>query len=189
MTDIAKPSGRLVAEDLYAIPDDGKKYELLNGELLVSEPPFAWHGVLQARLAAALLAFAKPRRLGAVMTESGYVLRRTPDTVRGPDVAFVRAERLLSPDSRDRFIEGGPDLVAEIVSDGDTPSEIAEKVQGYVASGTRLVWVLYPRRKQAIVHRASGIATPLWEEDSLEGGDVLPGFTMPLAELFADDWG
>lgn len=187
MTHTQEPGRLLVAEDLYGIPDDGfHRYELVDGVLRVSEPPFPWHGTLQTRMAAVLHAFVSERKLGVVMTESGFVVRRGPDTVRGPDVAFIRAERFATEDAKYRFVEGAPDLVVEIVSDGDTRKEIADKVRGYLAGGARLVWVVYPRRKSVIVHAADDVVSPLWEDETLDGGDVLQGFQLPLAELFAD---
>src|SRR5207253_10330580 len=141
-------------------------YELVDGVLHVSEPPFAWHGAIQVRLAAALHAHVVPRRLGMVLGESGFVLRRGPDTVRGPDVAFIRAERIPSR-AKDGFLEGAPDLVVEIVSPSNTAAEMTRKVKDYFSAGARLVWLVYPRRNLVIVHTVVGSAMPLSVADTL----------------------
>jgi len=176
----------LTAEDLYDLPDDGfHKYELVNGRLVVSEPPGHEHGSIALFIGARLLAFVEPRRLGAVAVESGYVLRRGPDTVRGPDVTFLRRARLPAPEEAHKFIEGAPDLAVEVVSPGDRAGEIARKVAGYLASGTRLVWVVYPRKRLVVVHTPDGGKRLMRESESLDGAGVLPGFTLPLADVFA----
>jgi Uma2 family endonuclease len=175
----------LVAEDLYEIPDDDKRYELVDGELRVSEPPSVWHGALQVRLVALLHAHVRANRLGLVVSESGFVLRRGPDTVRGPDVAYIRTDRLPSSAAAYRFYEGAPDLVAEVVSPSDRAWEVAEKVEGYLTAGTRLVWVVDPRNRHVVAHTPDRTARVLREGDTLDGGDVLPGFRLDVAELFA----
>jgi len=184
MTSFSQRPVLMTAEELLAIPDDDKDYELVNGELRVSEPPGFWHGTLVVRLATALHRFVAARGLGMVVTESGFVLRRGPDTVRGPDVAFVGARRLQTGDPEGYF-EGPPDLVAEVVSPGDRAGEILEKVEGYLSSGVTLVWVVYPRQRRVAVHTPDSNATVLGTDDALDG-DVVPGFRLSLADLFAD---
>ncbi len=174
----------LTAEDLYAIPDDDRRYELVDGRLVVSEPPGWWHGALAVRIAALLDRHVMEHRLGFVVGEAGYVLRRGPDTVRGPDVSFVRADRLPPRTRAHRFYEGAPDLVVEIVSPDDRAGEVARKVAGYVAAGAAMVWVVYPELRRVVVHRADGTARMLGEDATLDGGEVVPGFAVPVAELF-----
>lgn len=176
----------LTAEDLYDLPDDGyHHYELDAGRLVVSEPPGYTHGTLAVRIAARLLAFVEPRGLGEVAVESGFVLHRGPDTVRGPDVSFLRRERVPRGDEADRFVEGTPDLAVEIVSPGDRAGKVARKVAGYLASGTGLVWVVYPRKRLVVVHTPDGGKRLVREPEALDGGGVLPGFALPLTEMFA----
>jgi Uma2 family endonuclease len=176
----------LTAEDLYELPDDDMRRELVRGELRVSEPPGWGHGTIAIRLAARLHAHVEANRLGFVTGEAGYVLERGPDTVRGPDVAFIRAERRPGPDVEHRYFEGAPDLAVEIVSPKDRASEVAETVDGYLARGTRLVWVIYPPARRVVAHTPGGVATPLGESDLLDGRDVVPGFSCPVAELFPE---
>ena len=148
----------LTAEDLYGMPEEDERYELVEGRLVVSEPPGWTHGSIAANIAALLLGFVRPRRLGAVVVESGYVLARGPDTVRGPDVSFVRADRVPHADVAHRFYEGAPDLAVEIVSPDDRAREIARKVANYLQAGTRAVWVVYPDLGTVVVHTPDGLS-------------------------------
>ncbi|AHG89619.1 protein of unknown function DUF820 [Gemmatirosa kalamazoonensis] len=186
MAEVNSRAALMTAEDLYAIPDDDKHYELVNGELRVSEPPGFWHGALQTQIAAALHTHVATHGLGVVVTESGFVLRRGPDIVRGPDIAFIRTDRVPPPDRMERFIEGAPDFVAEIVSPGDAAWEIAEKVDGYLAHGVRLVWMVYPRLRQVVVHTPDRLSRVLRGNETLEGGEVVPGFILSVGDLFGD---
>ena len=185
MTDLDQRAGLMVAEDLYGLREDEYGYELVNGELRVRERPGLWHGTLASRLIVRLGGFVEAHGLGIVTTESGFVLRRSPDTVRGPDVAFVRVDRLPNAADLHRFFEGAPDLVAEVVSPNDTAWEIAEKRDGYVARGVRLLWIVYPKGERVEVWTPDQAARVLRVDDVLDGGDVVPGFRLPLAELFA----
>jgi Uma2 family endonuclease len=176
----------LTAEDLYGLPEDDVRYELEEGRLVVSEPPGWTHGALAVRIAARLLAFTDPRRLGTVVVESGYVLARRPDTVRGPDVSFVRTERLPARDVAHRFYEGAPDLAVEIVSPSDRAAEVARKVAGYLRAGTRAVWVVYPDTRSVAVHTPDGLARLHGPGDVLPGGEALPGFSAAVDELLPE---
>ena len=176
----------LTAEELYDIPDDDMRYELVRGVLVVSEPPGFTHGDLAVQISGLLNAYARPRKLGKVVGEVGYVLERGPDTVRGPDVSFVRRERVPIGPAADKFVEGAPDLAVEIRSPGDRPGEIADKVAGYFRSGAGLVWGVDPRRRVVMVHTPDGHTRLLRDGDTVNGGDVLPGFTAPVSELLPD---
>jgi Uma2 family endonuclease len=176
----------LTAEDLYGLPDEGEDYELVEGRLVVSEPPGWTHGDIAASFAAVLVPFVRARGLGRVVVESGYVLARGPDTVRGPDVSFVRADRLPAREVAHRFYEGAPDLAIEIVSPDDRAPEIARKVSNYLTGGTRAVWVVYPRTRTVVVHPDDGPPRLHGPDDAIDGGDVLPGFTAPVAELLPE---
>lgn len=179
----------LTAEDLYALPDGDRRYELVEGRLVVSEPPGFGHGEIAVRIAVVLDGFVRPRRLGAVVVESGYVLARHPDTVRGPDVSFVRTERLPSRNVAHRYYEGTPDLAVEILSPDDRATEVARKVAGYLRAGTRAVWVLDPESRTLVVHTPDGLARLHASDETVDGGDALPGFSATVASLFPDDAG
>jgi Uma2 family endonuclease len=143
------------------------------------------HGTITLRLAARLFNYVDIRKLGDVTAaETGFVIQRNPDTVRAPDVAFVSKDRVPVEGGTTRFFPGVPDLAVETMSPYDTVSEIDEKAHEWLNAGTRLVWVVNPREKTATVYRPNITATILTVSESLNGGDVIPGFEMPIADLF-----
>ncbi len=175
----------LTAEEYAQLPeDDGVRNELAAG-LLVSEPvPLPRHGQLEVRLARLLADFADAAGLGVVLSGAGFLLSRNPDTVRGPDVAFVRHDR-FDPDQAARsFFRGAPDLAVEILSPSNGPAEIHAKVADDLAAGAALVRVIDPDRRRAAVYRSLLDRRRLEEGDTLDGGEVLPGLTILLAGLF-----
>ena len=175
----------LTAEHLHSIDDDHHKYELVAGRLLVMEPPFADHGIVEARITMLLAVFVEEHRLGVVLSgDPGFVLVRGPDTVRGPDVAFVREERVPTGEDARRFFEGAPDLAVEVRSPSDRPGMLEKKVRGYLAAGSRLVWVVDPRARTVVVHAPDAVARTLTAADAVDGGDVLPGFRAPARAFF-----
>ena len=177
-------SHRLMTAEEYAqLPDDGQRLELQAG-VLVSEPqPFPRHAQIQARLTHALADFVKPRGLGVVLTACGFLLSRNPDTVRGPDVAFVRRERFDPERAGRTFFRGAPDLAVEILSPSNRPGEVHAKVADYLAAGAPLVWVVDPRRRVVSVYRSLLAPRRVEATGVLEGEDILPGFSMPVAAL------
>ena len=175
----------MTAEQLYELPDDGLRYELLRGTL-VSEPvPSRLHGRTVTRLSKLLSNYVDPRRLGVVYTgDTGFVLARQPDTVRGPDVAFLSAQRERETKNERPYIPGAPDLAIEVLSPNDRTREVLGKVSDYLAAGCRLVWVVNPAREEVSVFRSPFAPRILTGEHVLEGEDVLPGFSVTVAELF-----
>ena len=173
----------MTAEELLALPDDGMRHELIDGELRTMPPPDTRHGWSGGWVWGRLFRFVDDNGLGHVfLAETGFLIRRDPDRVRAPDFAYVRWER-LPPDGPPRgYSPIPPDLVLEVVSPNDTADEIREKVEDWLEFGCRAVWVLYegPRLH---VHRPDGSAQRLGPEDEVDGGDVLPGFRMKLADL------
>jgi len=176
---------RYTAEDLWRWPEDGLRHELVRGEVVSMAPPGGEHGELAIRLGSALYTHVRAHRLGAVATETGYILFRDPDTVRAPDVSFVVAERVPRGRLPRGFVEGSPDLAVEVVSPSDSHSEMQERVQDYLRAGARQVWVVEPRTRSVTVYSPDGSARLLREEEALTGGDLLPGFVLPLRDLFA----
>ena len=171
------------AQDLAAMPDDGRLHELVNGVIIEVSRPKLMHGVIAVRFSHFIAGFVIDNDLGLVTSENGYVLARNPDTVRGPDVAFISKQRLPVPDFDD-YVPMAPDLAIEVVSPNDTAREIATKVQEYLHAGTRLVWVVYPEDQLVYVHEPDGKAQVIDINKSLDGGDVLPGFTLSLRDVF-----
>jgi Uma2 family endonuclease len=177
---------RMTADDLMQLPTDGKRYELVNGELHEMSPAGGEHGIVGGRALRRLGTFLDlhPEIGGELFTaETGFRLSRDPDTVRAPDVAFVSEAR--SPQARvPGYPELAPDLVVEVVSPGDRAGEIQAKIDEWLQAGVRLAWVLYPTTRSAMVYRADGSTLLLHADDILSGDPVLPGFTVRLSELF-----
>ncbi len=135
------------------------------------------------RLGALLDHHVRAVGLGTVLVEAGYLLRRMPDTVRGPDISFLSVARLPPDQIPEAFIPGAPDLAVEIISPGSQWSEIQEKVADYLAGGARLVWLVDPRARRIVVHYPDRPPGVLTDRDRLDGEDVVPGFSLPVAEL------
>lgn len=174
------------ASDLWEMShrvDDRERLELVRGEIRVMTPSGGRHGEVAIEAGALIRAHVKSHRLGRVTgAETGYVLSTNPDTVRAPDVGFVSSTRAPDP-FPDEFIPYAPDLAVEVVSPYDTATKIHQKVAEYLHAGTRTVWVLYPESKTIVVHISDGAHT-LTEQDMLSGGDVLPGFSVLVGEMF-----
>ena len=175
----------MTVEDLYGMPEDGKKYELEAGRLISEPLPGYRHGRLMFVVARILDAHAARHGLGEVIVgDSGFVLARTPDTVRGPDVAFVTEERLALQGDRSKAFEGAPDLAVEVLSPTNTRSDMHAKVGDYLAGGTRSVWVVDPEHRTVTVYDSLLSPRVLAESEVLEAGDVLPGFHVTVREFF-----
>lgn len=158
--------------------------ELIEGELIQMSPAGSWHGWVAAAFCRFLADFVEAHSLGSVFTaETGFVLSRKPDTVRAPDVSFVRAERLAGGLPKG-FFEGPPDLAVEVLSPWDRWSEVAAKAQVWLRAGCRVVWIADPETREVHVHRAASDVRILREADTLDGGDLLPGFAVPVRDLF-----
>ncbi len=158
--------------------------ELIRGRLVVREPPSTHHGAVAGSLYFELSAFVRKGKLGQVFPQdTGFKIASDPDSVRGPDVAFVSKEnRVQIPEVG--FAELAPDLVVEVVSPGDCPGEVLAKIGEWLAAGTRCAWLIDPRRREARVFRADGSVSVVGEAGALEGEDVLPGFSCPLRAIF-----
>jgi Uma2 family endonuclease len=174
----------ITAEELFEYPES-RYYELIRGVPRVCEPPGGRHGYLAMRLGALLHQHVERLGLGTVLVEAGYVLRRAPDTVRGPDISFISTGRLPPDRIPEHFIPGAPNLAVEIVSPGSRWSEMEEKVADYLAGGTPLVWLVDPRERKVIVRYPDRPTRVVTAGELLEGEEVVPGFALPLAELFA----
>jgi len=173
----------MTADELLQAHMPNKRTELVRGALRVREPPGAMHGRVAMNLALELGAHVRHTGAGALFAaETGFKLETDPDTVRAPDVAFVRRERVPPADTTG-YAELAPDLVVEVLSPGDRPGEVLAKVADWLSAGTRLVWVVDPLRRLARVYRHDGTETIVTSEESLDGEDVLPGFSCPLATV------
>lgn len=120
---------------------------------------------------------------GVYAAETGFILSRSPDTVRAPDAAFVVSERLADQPATG-FFEGAPDLAIEVISPSETVDDVESKVIDFLEAGTQLVWLIYPRTQTVTVYRSLTDIEILTIEDKLDGGVLLPGFSVPLKEIF-----
>jgi len=175
----------MTAEELFALPDDGWRYELIDGQPRKVPVGGLEHGWIGARFIRHLGTFVDRHRLGIVVgPDTLFRFSRDPDQGLIPDVAFLRAERLPPRDQWRRVAEIAPDLVVEVVSPNDDASEIADKVAFYLAHGVPLVWITYPARRQVVVHRTGRAPQVLGVADILDGEEFLPGFHLAISELF-----
>ncbi|WP_419552334.1 Uma2 family endonuclease [Candidatus Poriferisodalis sp.] len=194
MKTITQPSATtlLTAEELLRLDAQGVRGELVRGLFCKMAPAGYRHGMVAMRLGARLVDHAEARGLGTVIgTDAGILLERNPDTVREPDIAFTSAERLPFGTEPNGYSGVVPDLVVEVASPNDRPSELAERTAMWLSFGVRLLWVVHPDANTIEVHRAgtdraaAQQVETLTLDDDLDGGSVLPGFTYSLSSLFA----
>ncbi len=177
------PAAMMTADELLRLNLPDKRTELVRGVLVVREPAGYRHGAVTMNLAVAINDFARPRKLGLILAaETGFKLFTNPDTVRAPDIAFIRSDRVPEPPPAG-FPAMAPDLAVEVLSPDDRPGAVLEKVGDWLNAGVRLVWVVDPMRGLARVYRADGTETLLAAGDALDGEDVLPGFVCPVADV------
>jgi Uma2 family endonuclease len=174
----------VTAEAFWQLPETEQHRELVRGEVVETMPPGGRHGIIALVIGSQLRSWALTGPGGYVGGESGFILARNPDTVRAPDVFYVRADRLPEGGIPEAFWDMAPDLAIEIVSPSESADEVREKVRDYLAAGTPLVWVVYPRSQEVLVHTPDGAAHTYSGQDILQHADVLPGFTCVVADLF-----
>lgn len=183
---MSRGSGAVTVDEFARILDDDFKYELVAGVVHRMSPVGGLHGVIVTRLIVVLSAWAERHHAGAVMTETGFVLATGPDTVRAPDVSFVRQERLEASGLPISFWRGAPDLAVEVLSPDDRPRDVALKVREYLTHGVALVWVIDPSTRTVMVHSCAALTTVAGDQ-SLQGDVVLPGFAVRVSTLFPEN--
>jgi len=171
----------LTADEFEKLPNDGKKYELVEGVLAEVCRPTGPHGESQSFIGASFVNYLRQHKIGRCTTESGF--RLSTNTVRGPDVAFISFER-IEKFPTEGMIPAVPDLVVEIVSPEDTAKEIEDKVHQYLEAGVKIVWVLYLDAKGVHVFKPDDDPQMIGIDGVLDGEDVMPGFQLPLREVF-----
>jgi Uma2 family endonuclease len=176
------PPALMTAGQLMHVYIPDKRVELVRGVLMVRELPGLRHARVTMDLALRLGAHVRAAALGRVYAEAGFKLASDPDTVRGPDIAFIGRDRLPDPEPAG-FPDLAPDLVVEVLSPGDRPGLVLAKVADWLSAGTRLIWVVDPARRMVRVYRDDGTEQILTVDESLDGEDVVPGFSCPLAEV------
>lgn len=176
----------MTAEELWGLPGDGQRHELVAGELRTMSPGGAEHGRIEIRLASSLHQHVLAHDLGEVFgAETGFLLTRDPDTLRAPDAAFVHRECAQAVGDVTGYWPGAPDLAVEVISPNDSYSEVAERVDTWLAHGARMVIVVDPRRRTIAVHRSPTAVRHLAIDDTLDGEDVVPGWKVPVRDVFA----
>ncbi len=170
-------------EQLEALPKDGYKYELLDGELIMS-PAHARHGEISMRLGALILSFSDRNQLGKVY-DSSTGFRLAPDVLLSPDVSFVSKARLkkilVAPD---KFLLGAPDLAIEVLSPSDRLQQVHRKLDRYFEHGLRFVWWVDWTKEQVHIYTPDSVNALTRPNDVLTGGDVVPGFKCRLSRIF-----
>lgn len=175
----------MTAEEFLAYSVSDVKAELVRGELRVTPPAGGPHGAVAANLVGMLWVHVKAHGLGRVFGDAtGYELVQLTHTVRVPDASFVRAHRLPPNGIEPGLLRFAPDLAVEVLSPSETASELEEKLHDYVVSGTLLIWVADPVHRTVMVVSADSPVRWLHEADTLDGGNVVPGFTCAVADLF-----
>lgn len=186
MADTLIPAELMTAEEFYdyCAGREGRM-ELVEGRVIEMPPVGPRHGSLDTRLARRIGGFVEDQRIGDYFLNTGFILQRDPDLVRGPDQAFVSAERMNAcPAPQRGFWPVAPDLTVEIVSPGDDAQDLNDKVDDYLRAGVRLVWVFYPNRRQVHVYRGRCPVEILERHQTLSGEDVLSGFQLTLSEVW-----
>lgn len=184
---IAEPTTKLLTADEYAELGGDEPTELVRGEVIELSRPGFQHGKVCMQAGTLLNVHVRHRDLGtAVGNDTGFVLFTDPDTVRGPDVAFVKKGREPEPgtDEERRHYRGPPDIAIEVLSPDDRAGDIEDKVNEFLDAGCPMVVILNPRRKNATVHRPGDRPLILREADMFDAGDVVPGFVVRVGEFF-----
>lgn len=176
----------MTAEEFAELPDDEERYELVEGRLETVSLPGWEHGEIVMELAFLIKGFARERKLGTVFAaETAFRLQSDPDTVRGPDIGFVIADRIPTGEvDRRKPFPGAPDLAVEVISPNDVYTKVRRKIDEYLKAGTKLVWIVDPSVREVEVWRADRSRTWLTETDVLDGETVLPGFQITVRDLF-----
>lgn len=174
----------VTAEDLFEMGSDSG-YELVRGELIEMPPTGHESSSIAIRLAIRVGGFIEANHLGSISgADGGYVLARNPDVVVAPDFAFVRAERMPESEQRKRYLELSPDFVVEVVSPSDRYTDLNDKVMMYLNTGVRLIWVVDPARQTITSFSSRRPPSVFAAPDTIDGEDVLPGFSLPVADVF-----
>ncbi|MBI4632187.1 MAG: Uma2 family endonuclease [Chloroflexi bacterium] len=173
------------ADELFKMPEMDR-YELAKGKLISMSPPGFEHGLIVMYIAGALHTYARSKKLGKVFAaETGFRLSRNPDTVRAPDAAFVSKDRLPT-DKPKSYADLAPDLVVEVVSPSDDPDEVQEKIEDYLDAGVKAVWVVYPKTQSVTVYHSLNDVHVLRINDVLTAEHILPGFSLPVSQVFEE---
>lgn len=180
---MSKTTDLVTADELERFPSDDRRYELVDGRVIPMSPVNFQHGKVVLQLGFLLSRHLRSQPVGVVVTEVGFKLAFGPDTVRAPDIAFIRTDRI--PANARGFFTGPPDLAIEVLSPDDRPGDVRAKVDQYLARGVALVVVVDPDQRTATTWRPTTPSATLHADEVLDLGDVIAGFRCPLSEVFA----
>lgn len=177
----------LLSVDEFAQRDrtsDGSREELVIGKVITMPPPRFRHGRIQGRVFSIIDQFVSANRLGQVVTETGIVTGRDPDTVRGPDVAYWSCERLPLDVEVEVYPTVAADLCVEVLSPNERPRDVQQKLHEYFDCGVRMVWIIDPDAQCVTIYRTAQEGRVFWDDAKITGDDVLPGFQCAVQDLF-----
>ena len=161
------------------------RVELIDGEIVEMTPSSDGSSSTALSIGALLWNHVRPNKLGRVYSaDGGFVLFPDRETVRVPDVAFVRADRMPQGEARRHFARLAPDLVVEVLSPTDGASDVLAKVAMYLDAGVPLIWLIDPDERTVTVLAANTAPVTLHAGDTLDGGEVLPDFQIAVADIF-----
>lgn len=182
MSTAANPT---TAEQLAKMPGDGKRYELINGELRMMSAAGGQHGRIAMRIGSMLEQHVRTKSLGEVFAaETGFLLSTNPDTVRAPDAAFVNTTAFEQIDEIRGFLPVAPDLVIEVVSPSDTSSQVEEKANAWIGYGVKLALVVDPDNRSIRAYREGGVIRTYFAGDTVDGSDVVTGWQFAVDDVF-----
>ena len=174
----------MTIEEFATISEPGR-FDLINGEVLQMPPAGGEHGEVAGEIGRLIGNFVAERQLGrCYAAETGFILDAESQTVLAPDVAFVQKSKIPPRSERRGFVPVVPDLVVEVVSPSNRVGDVNDKIAAYLDAGVQLVWLVEPVRRRVTAYTPDRTARLLIDGDTLDGGDVLPGFSLPLAEIF-----
>ena len=175
----------MTADDLLKLPRNGHRYELVKGVLKEMSPAAPKHGRIANLIAFLLTQHVRQHNLGVVYAaETGFKLRQNPDTVRAADAAFIAKERIPKKGEPEGFWAIAPDLAVEVISPSDSADRIQNKITDWLEAGVRLLWIVYPGTQSVTEYRSLDEIRVYTTAETLNGHDVLPGFTCPVSEIF-----
>lgn len=183
---MARATHRLFTiEDMHDLPDDGCRYELSRGMLIAEPQPGGRHGLVVSRFAYVLMKYAERTGDGVVLTgDSGFVLAQNPDTLRAPDIAWVRLSRYAALTNDLGFLPLQPDLAVEVLSPSNRLGALRRKLRDYFEAGTRRVWFADPGKRTLTVHKVGAPPETLTASMTIVDPELLPGFEERVATFF-----
>ena len=173
----------MTLEEFSGLRRGAERHELDAGELISMPPPKSMHALVVRKILKAIEAILDQDDFGCAFAEAGYVLSRDPLTIRQPDVSVISKER-IQVTGPDDYFEAAPELAVEVISPSDSAEYMETKIEQYLQWGAKQVWVLYPKTRRVYLFYESGQSVVLDESQTLEGGELLPGFPVRVTDLF-----